>query len=317
MVHDEREQPPPETPDEIAKLGKYKFSSDANPRDVFWAIVKAYVEKEHFAETVKANEDKRVALVNVSSTALTEEPRVPRVKITKGKMAECILAMVLEGEWKDVLERVFDNLYNRKKGPNLNMLVALGNAYSKEPKRVGEWMKELLLSGRPPEATLAYVSQLGDEKLVKELRDQLLNISKTEINEPQLYALEALSILVGKDKEVEKLFLDMMDDWDARAKKVVLEHLTGREDPDVGKKALSIYPYEFDPYAKSVLREIVDRNREGLKEEVVKLLNRLGEREAKELVNLVLSVYSGEEAMEMSRELVSERTRSELLTHVK
>ena len=224
---------------------------------------------------------------------------------------------IAEGGWEDALPRLFDNLYNRKKGPDLNFMIALGNQYKKDPERLSKWLEGMLASGRPPESVLSYVAHLGDAGLVERLRGHLLNISKTEINEPQIYSLEALALLHGKDQEVDRLFAEMMDDWDMRAKKVVLEHLRESKDPEVAKKALSIYPYEYDPYSKNVLAEIVRANAKGLREEAVKLLNRLGEKEAKELIQLIVSVYRGEDAMEIARELVSERTRTELLAHVK
>ncbi|GEM_PF-970304 len=317
MVHDEKEQPPPDVPEEIAKLGKYKFSSDTNPREAFWMLVKACIDNDDFAKKVKANDTRREAIVNVGSSILTEDAKRYRVKVSQARLAECLMDMIAEGGWEDALPRLFDNLYNRKKGPDLNFMIALGNQYKKDPEKLAGWLEGMLAGGRPPESVLSYVAHLGDAGLVERLRKQLLNISKTEINEPQIYSLEALALLHGKDGEVDKLFAEMMDDWDMRAKKVVLEHLRESRDLEVAKKALSIYPYEYDPYSKNVLAEIVRANAKGLREEAVKLLNRLGEKEAKELIQLIVSVYRGEDAMEIARELVSERTRTELLAHVK
>lgn len=302
MVQDAKEEKPPEAPEEISKLSKYKIEADVNPRALFWEIVRAYKEKSGLEEIVKKNAKSREALVNIGATVLLEDERAYHVKVTKAKLAECILEMLLIGGWKDVLDRLLDNLYDRRRGPNLNMMLALGHAAGEKPEMLA-WMKELLGEGRPSESLLAYVSHLGDRKLVEGLKEQLMFIAKSEINEPQLYALEALSVMVKEDPQVKKVFMDLMDDWDVRAKKVVLENLSAVEDVDVGKKAVAAYVYEFDPYSKNLLKGIIKNNKDAAKGEFGKYVGKYNEKVNRELEELAEAVYGKKGA----KELIGER----------
>ncbi|NYZ60974.1 hypothetical protein H0O01_04745 [Candidatus Micrarchaeota archaeon] len=302
MVQDAKEEKPPEVPDEISKLSKYKTDADRNPRELFWEIVRAYKEKSGLDELLKKSAKLREALVNIGATVLLEDERTYHVKMAKAKLAECILDMVIAGGWKDVLDRLLDNLYDRRRGPNLNMMLALGHAAESRPELLA-WMKELLGEGRPSESVLAYVSHLGDRRLVEALKEQLMFIAKSEINEPQLYALEALSVIVREDAQVKKVFIDLMDDWDVRAKKVVLENLSGVEDADVGRKAMAAYVYEFDPYSKNLLKEIIKNNKEAARGEFGKYAGKYNEKVNKELRDLAESVYGKKAAKELIGEL--------------
>jgi formate dehydrogenase maturation protein FdhE len=295
MAQDAKEEKPPEAPEEIAKLHKYKGDADRNPRDIFWELAAQYMEKKDIAELAKDNSSRREALVNIGATVLTEEERIYRVKMGKAKLAEFVMEMVLQGGWEDTLERLMENLYERRRGPNLNMMIAFGNAVSKNEALAG-WVKKLLAEGRPPEPLLAYISHLGDRGLVAALKEQLIFIAKSEINEPQLYALEALAPLVKEDAAVKKVFIDLMDDWDMRAKKVVLESLSGMQDADIGKKAVASYVYEFDPHAKSMLKEIIRNNKEAAKGEMGKYMGKYNEKVNKELMALAESIYGKKEA---------------------
>lgn len=116
MVQDAKEEKPPEAPEEISKLSKYKIEADVNPRALFWEIVRAYTEKSGLEEIVKKNGKSREALVNIGATVLLEDERAYHVKVTKAKLAECILEMLLVGGWKDVLDRLLENLYDRRRG---------------------------------------------------------------------------------------------------------------------------------------------------------------------------------------------------------
>ncbi len=298
MAQDAKEEKPPEAPEEIAKLHKYKGEADRNPRDVFWGLVKRYAEKEGFGEEAKKCAGEREALVNIGASVLLEEERTYRVKITKARLAECAMEMVVLGGWEDVFGRLLENLYERKKGPNLNMMLAFGNAAGKHG-RVMEWMRKMLAEGRPHEPLLAYMAQLGDMGLVGSMKEQLIFIAKSEINEPQLYALEALAPLVKGDAAVKKVFMDLMDDWDVRAKKVVLESLSGIEDVEIGKKAVGAYVYEFDPYSKGLLKGIIKANRDSAREEFGKYVGKYNEKVNREMAALAEAVYGKKAAKEM------------------
>lgn len=299
-MQDSKEEKPPSAPEEIVKLSKYKIPSDANPREIFWAIVQAYSEGGEYGALAKKYVGVREALVNIGCSVLSEEPRNYRIKITRSKLALCIFAMIAEGGWGDVLERVLSNLYERTKGPDLNMLLAFGQGFSSRKEVVGGWLKELLTVDRPPESVLAYIAGSGDREMVSMLKQELLNIARTEINEPQIFAMEALSVLLPKDAEVAKLFLDMMDDWDLETKKITLETLSMHEIPDAGKKAVALYPYEQDEKFKMLLERIAEKNKEGLEPEFMKLLGSLHEKELEEVSRLAEKVLGKKAAKALS-----------------
>ncbi|MEW5996953.1 MAG: hypothetical protein AB1657_05160 [Candidatus Micrarchaeota archaeon] len=310
MAQESKEEKPPEAPEEISKLAKYKTEADINPRALFWEIAAAYAEKKDIAEIVKKNAKRREALVNVGATVLGEEERTYHVKMPKARIAECLLEMVLAGGWKDALERLLENLYDRRRGPDLNMMLAFGKGAGSMAELV-EWVRGLLAEGRPPEAVLAYVARLGDRGIVEKLKEQLMHIAKSEINEPQLYALEALSVMVKGDAQVRKVFVDLMDDWDVRAKKVVLENLMDVEDEAVGKKAVAAYVYEFDPYSRNLLREIIKKNKDAAKAEIGKYAGKYNEKVNRELVELVEAVYGKKAAKEIIGEQGSGKPEAE------
>lgn len=298
MAQDAKEEKPPEQPEEIAKLHKYKGDADRNPRDLFWGLAAKYVGKEGFADGAKNCAGEMEALVNIGASVLLEEERTYRVRITKAKLAECLIEMVVLGGWEEVFGKLLENLYERKRGPNLNMMLAFGGAVERHGEML-VWIKKMLGEGRPPEPLLAYIAQLGDLGLVAGIKEQLVFIAKSEINEPQLYALEALAPLVKEDASVKKVFIDLMDDWDVRAKKVVLENLCGMEDAEIGKKAVGAYVYEFDPYSKGLLKDIIRANKGAAKEEFGKYAGKYNEKVNKELAALAESVYGKNAAKEM------------------
>ena len=277
-------------------MSKHKLSSDANPREIFWAIVEAYKEKEGFEDLVKKYAGIREALVNIGCTVLEEPPKAQRMRIAKAKLAKCIMAMIIVGRWEDVLERALSNLYERKKGPDLNMLMAFGDGFTNNGELVGGWLKKSLGEERPSEEILAYIAQLGDSKMAKCLRGELLNIARTEINEPQVHAMEALALLLPDEGEVAKLFVDMMDDWDIETKKIALETLKEHPVAGAAKKAVNLYVYEPDERYKMSLEHIVENNKDEAAPEITKMFARLRGKEAEDIGSLARKVFGKKQA---------------------
>ena len=298
-MQDNLEQPPPTLPEDIVKMSKHKLSSDANPREIFWAMVEAYKEGEGFEEKVKKYEGIREALINIGCTVIEEPPKAQRMKIAKAKLAKCLIAMIIIGRWEDVLERALSNLYGRKKGPDLNMLMAFGDGFTNNRELVGEWIKKSLGAERPSEEILAYVAQLGDGEMAKYLRVELLNVARTEINEPQVHAMEALALLLPDDGEVSKLFVDMMDDWDVETKKIALETLKEYIVAGAAKKAVNLYVYEPDERYKMALEQIVGNDKDEAAPEITKMFVRLRGKEAEEIGKLARKVYGKKQARKL------------------
>jgi len=309
-MQDNKEEKPPSAPDEIVKLSKYKISSDANPREIFWAMAKACKEGEDLGALAKKHAGIREALVNIGCSVLEEEPKAYRVKVTKAKLAHCLFSMIALGSWGDVLERALSHLYERKRGPDLNMLMAFGEGFSQHRAKVGPWLKEIITMDRPSEAVLAYIANAGDKEMVSELRAELLNIARTEINEPQIYSMESLSVLLPEDREVVKLFLDMMDDWDLETKQMTLETLCAKEIPEAGKKAISLYAYEQDERFRITLERIVDKNWETCKPEFTRLMGSLGGKELAEIATLAKKIYGKGAKKLVPKELGAEKKKA-------
>ncbi len=298
-MQDSKEQPPPTLPDDIVKMSKHKLSSDANPREIFWALVEAYKENEGFEDLVEKYAGIREALINIGCTVLQEPPKAHRIRIAKAKLAKCIMAMIIMGKWGDVLERALANLYERKTGPDLNMLMAFGDAFANNTELVGGWLKEILKEERPSEEVLVYIGPLGDKNMVSYLREELLNIARTEINEPQVHSMEALALLLPGDEDVSKLFVDMMDDWDIETKKIALETVKAHPIPGAAKKAVDLYVYEPDERYKMALQHIVENGKDEAAAEVSVMFMRLRGKEAEDLGNLARRVYGKKRAKEL------------------
>ncbi len=295
-MQDTKEQPPPTLPEDIARMSKHKLSSDSNPREIFWVMVEAYENEEGFEELVKKYGGIREALVNIGCSVLQEPSRAHRVRIARAKLAKCIFSMIVIGRWGDVLGRALSNLYERKRGPELNMLMAFGDGFSNNKELVGGWLKEMLAKERPEEEVLSYITNAGDREMAGYLRGELLNIARTEINEPQIYSMEALALLMPKDAEVAKLFVDMMDDWDIETKKIALETLKACPLPEAARKAVTLYVYEPDELFRVALEQIIGNNKEGAAGEITKMFGRLRGKEAEELGGLAKRVYGKEKA---------------------
>ncbi|MBD3398219.1 hypothetical protein GF412_03430 [Candidatus Micrarchaeota archaeon] len=295
-MQDSKEQPPPAPPEDIVKMSKHKLSSDANPREIFWAMVEAYRENEGFGEMVEKYAGVREALVNIGCSVLQEHPKAHRMRVPKATLAKCLFSMIVVGKWGDVLERALSNLYERKKGPHLKMMMAFGDAFEKNKELVGGWLKGILSEERPPEAVLAYISEVGDKQLVKYLRGELLNIARTEINEPQVFAMEALAILLPEDADAAKLFVDMMDDWDLETKRVALETLKAHKIEPAAKKAVGLYAYEPDEIFRMSLEHIISNSKEAAGEEFTKMFSRLRGREMEEIGALARKIYGKKRA---------------------
>lgn len=295
-MQDSKEQPPPAPPDEIVKMSKHKLSSDANPREIFWAMVEAYRANEGFAELVKKYAGIREALVNIGCSVLQEHPKAHRMKVPKATLAKCLFSMIVVGQWGDVLERALSNLYERKKGPHLKMMMAFGDAFENNKELVGGWLKGILGEERPPESVLAYISEVGDKELVEYLRGELLNIARTEINEPQVFAMEGLAMLLPEDEDAVKLFVDMMDDWDLETKRVALETLKAHNISAAAQKAVGLYPYEPDEMFKMALEHIISNSKEGAEGEFTKMFSRLRGKEVEDVGALAKKVYGKKKA---------------------
>ncbi|MCP4647004.1 MAG: hypothetical protein GY852_04610 [bacterium] len=298
-MQDNKEQPPPTLPEDIVKMSKHKLSSDANPREIFWVMVEAYREGEGFDALVKKYEGIREALVNIGCSVLQEPPKAHRMKVPKATLAKCLFTMIVKGQWGDVLERALNNLYGRKKGPDLKMMMAFGDGFANNKELVGGWIKGILGEDRPSEAVLSYVTNLGDKELVEYVRGELLNTARTEINEPQVYAMEALAILLPGDADVAKLFVDMMDDWDLETKRVALETLKLYKVDVAAKKAVGLYVYEPDEIFRMALEHIIDNSKDGAGEEFTKMFARLRGKEMDELGALAKKIYGKKKAKEL------------------
>ncbi|MBD3389410.1 hypothetical protein GF415_00450 [Candidatus Micrarchaeota archaeon] len=310
-MQDSREQPPPALPEDIVKMAKHKLSSDINPREIFWAMVSAYKEGEGFGELVKKYSGIREALVNIGCSVLHEPSKSYRVRIARTKLAKCLFSMIVKGRWGDVMERALSNLYERKKGPSLQMLMAFGDGFSENKEVVGPWLKSLLSEERPSEEVLGYVEGVGDRELVEYLRADLLNIARTEINEAQVLAMKSLEMLLPGDSEVGKMFIDMMDDWDMETKEVALKTLAKYSIPEAGKKAVSIYIYEPDEKFKIELEQIIEKNKEGAREEFGKAFLRARGQEAEALGALAKKVYGKKGAGKLIPENLPKEARRE------
>lgn len=298
-MQDNKEQPPPTLPEDIVKMSKHKLSSDANPREIFWVMVEAYREGKGFDALVEKYAGIREALVNIGCSVLQESPKAHRMKVAKATLAKCLFTMIVKGQWGDVLERALNNLYARKKGPDLNMMMAFGDAFTHNKELVGGWIKGILSEDRPSEAVLSYISNVGDEELVDYIRGEMLNIARTEINEPQVYAMEALAILLPNDADVSKLFVDMMDDWDLETKRVALETLKIQKVEAAAQKAVGLYVYEPNEVFKMSLEHIIENSKEGSKNEFTKMFSRLRGNEMDELGALAKKIYGKKKAKEL------------------
>ncbi|MFP3950358.1 MAG: hypothetical protein ACLFUZ_04700 [Candidatus Micrarchaeia archaeon] len=310
-MQDSREQPPPVPPEDIMKMSKHKLSSDINPREIFWAIVGAYREGEGFEELVKKYSGIREALVNIGCSVLQEPSKSYRIRIARTKLAKCLFSMIVTGRWGDVLERALSNLYLRKKGPNLQMLMAFGDSFSENKEIVGPWLKSLLCEERPSEEVLGYVEGVGDRELVKYLRTELLNIARTEINESQILAMKSLEMLLPGDREVGKMFIDMMDDWDMETKEVALKTLAKYSIPEAGKKAVSIYTYEPDEKFRMVLEQIIDKNKEEARREFSKAFLQARGQDAEALGALAKKIYGKKGARNLIPENLPDGVKKE------
>ncbi len=298
-MQDNKEQPPPTLPEDIVKMSKHKLSSDANPREIFWAMIEAYREGEGFDALVEKYAGIREALVNIGCSVLQESPKAHRMKVPKATLAKCLFTMIVMGQWGDVLERALNNLYERKKGPDLNMMMAFGDGFTHNKELVGGWIKAILGEDRPSEAALSYITHLGDDELVGHVRGELLNIARTEINEPQVYAMEALAILLPGDADVAKLFVDMMDDWDLETKRVALETLKMHKVEAAAKKAVGLYVYEPDEIFRMALEHIIGNSKDGAGGEFTKMFSRLRGKEMDELGALAKKIYGKTKAKEL------------------
>ena len=310
-MQDNKEQPPPTLPEDIVKMSKHKLSSDANPREIFWAMVEAYREGEGFDALVEKYAGIREALVNIGCSVLQESPKAHRMKVPKATLAKCLFTMIVMGQWGDVLERALNNLYERKKGPNLNMMMAFGDGFTNNKELVGGWIKGILSEDRPSEAVLSYITQLGDDELVGYVRGELLNIARTEINEPQVYAMEALAILLPGDADVAKLFVDMMDDWDLETKRVALETMKMHKVEAAAKKAVGLYVYEPDGMFRMALEHIIGNSKNGAEEEFTKMFARLRGKEMDELGALAKKIYGKKKAKELIPEGLPSEVKKE------
>ncbi|MCK4319666.1 HEAT repeat domain-containing protein [Candidatus Micrarchaeota archaeon] len=246
-MQDQEEEKPSEDGGK-PRMEKYKKSFDLNPRDLFW---KAMEGEEKGVEQLEH------LIANLTITIINERQENYPVKITKTRLMKRVLEVIERMDWEEQFFRLLSESYDPPNKVEPHLLANLPKFLERE--RIYNWIKENIGDEKYAEGVLAYLSHMKDEEIAEKLKEELMETAKTEIGRIQIFTLETLSVLLEKDEEVKKVFVDLMDDWDPATRKKAIELIAEMKkgDEKAVEKAREIMEYENIPYLKELLNKII------------------------------------------------------------
>lgn len=209
------------------KLSKFELEPDYNIRDMLWKILGSYAATKTPGIDLSKMTEHRFALEK-SAVSVLEGRRSHFYGLSPQFVSRYSIMMFVDGGWNDAFIAFICDAKEGKGGIWKPVVQALKNLLSKE-KYGGEITEILRIAIRDAKiypCILFYLPKLKDKRLVEKVRRELNIYARGEMEENQMNALDAISLLEG-DEEVKKIMLALLRHWDVKVRKKAAEKLKG------------------------------------------------------------------------------------------
>ncbi|MGV8085486.1 MAG: hypothetical protein ACP5N9_04520 [Candidatus Bilamarchaeum sp.] len=250
--------PPIEKKKKKLGLEKFGLSPDKNIRDEFWEIMASYSTTKKAPLDINKYDNDRFTLTRVALSVLTSEHSITHFGLPPKFIIRYMLMLLLDTEWQDCfiefVERIGEKNPERTKRVAfwLKKLIIEDNYKSKISKIMIDMLRDRSIN----QIALKYLPLIKSEKLITELKKELLIFARGDIGENQLNAIDAISIL-KEDDEVKRTLIILLSHWDNGARKLAAAYLKNfKKDEEVKKAAASRLPIESDEETKKLLQRL-------------------------------------------------------------
>ncbi|MFH2106901.1 MAG: HEAT repeat domain-containing protein [Candidatus Micrarchaeota archaeon] len=249
-----------DTPPTKPKLKKFASHPDKNIRDVFWDIMGLYATKKEVSpEEIRHHENSRMALVRIAVSTLSN-PEKDSSGLTPNFTALYTLMMLLDEDWEDAFIEFVSESYEAKKRPMLPVIVALNKLAenSRYKEKLSSLLSSMIRDRYSTECTTAYLTELHNKEMVKEMKKELMIIARSDIEENQYNAINALTH-IQDEEDVQALFINLLNHWDEETRRMVAMILSEKVDSKVLKAAKRQMGFETNQYITKILKKIVSK----------------------------------------------------------
>ena len=216
----------------MADESKWRFRDalhEDNASDIFWSSVKLYIEGDEKSALAKIRENPSI-IQSVASKHIQDNKSMMFVQVTRGTLANIIIEMFYKIEAIDCIKGLV-----RDTAGSLYLTIGLSK-FIEENRKAEDLVKEMILDESIGLEAIKAIQKSSSETISRFL-DPIMECAKNEIGEKQYIALQLLAEHAEK-KEVRKIMVDFLDDWDSEVRRICALALAPfRKDKEVSKAA--------------------------------------------------------------------------------
>ncbi len=247
-----------ENTEKRVKLEKYLNTSDFNLTDLFERIVKAYKNNEDVKKILEKIKHDRMSLLRAGIRSM--QNGMPHLKITKSTIAEYLIRMTFDKDWKDVFKHLIVETYNRKTKHPLHLIIGMNKIFKKKEIIFSSWISEFLLD-IDNEEFISLINEMHNDRLTEKLKKHLMLIAKDDVKNNKKNAIGSLVDIVEKDAEVLKFFIFIFRKRDDEGHKFILEYLVLKkkiENEELLEEIKNLQSKTDNPHLKNLIKRIMN-----------------------------------------------------------
>ncbi len=253
---DDDSTPQEQLPVKKPVLHKFASKPDANIRDIFWDIIADYAMKKPPArQELESLNHERMALLRIALSVM-ENPKTAYLGLSRNFTALYSLKLFLDAGWLDVVEEFLVKSYEEhKKAPPI-IVAAIKKLLDEKTygAMLTELFKNMIRTHNATAATLAFISKVGDKKLILLFKKEILIIARNDIEDNQFYAMHILAQIMNE--EAKMTLMTLMSHWDEEVRLTAVNLLKKEKDPQIVAAAQRQYAIETNPAIKKMLARV-------------------------------------------------------------
>lgn len=242
------------------KLSKFELAPDYNIRDLLWKILGSYEESGKPGVELSKFKEHRFALEKAAISVL-EGRRSHFYGLSPQFVARYSMMMCIDGEWNDAFMNFICDAKESKVQSWRSVVLALKHLISAEgygTKITGLFVNEIRNPKKYP-CILFYIPKIKDAGLAENLKRELSIFARGEMEENQMNALDAVTLL-EEDTEVKNILISLLRHWDVKVRKKAAEKLKNlklnKNDIEIIEKRMEAEP---DKNIKNMLKRKVKK----------------------------------------------------------
>ena len=254
----------PQQPAKKLDLKKYASKPDMNIRDIFWDLMASYATKKNFTkDELKPLSHERIPLMRIALNVV-ENPQSAYFGLSRNLTALYSIMVLLDGGWDDAFEQFIVKSYEENEKPVPTIVAAINKTCENEKykEQIKLIFKKMTRNHDQIHAVLAYLSKIGNNDILTELKKEVMIIARSDIEKNQYYAMLALARIM--DNDAKSTLIGLINHWDIETRKTALDLLKKEKDPRINEIAKRQLQIESDPAIKKILAKIISANKEGV-----------------------------------------------------